>query len=63
MERITPMLDRLHAIVIGPGLGRDIMMQETAGRVIAEARKRGMPVVVDAVCVLASPRLHRQWLC
>jgi len=44
------MLDRLHALVIGPGLGRDTMMQETAGKIIVEAKKRGMPIVVDAVC-------------
>lgn len=46
---IINMLDRLHAIVIGPGLGRDPLMLETAARVIEEAKKKAMPFVVDAV--------------
>ncbi|KAL7274927.1 hypothetical protein RUND412_002149 [Rhizina undulata] len=48
VSRIAALLDRLHAIVIGPGLGRDALMQETAGKVILEAKKRGMPLVLDA---------------
>lgn len=56
MGKITPMLGRLHAIVVGPGLGRDSMMQETAGKIILQARKLGMPIVVDAVCALAAYR-------
>lgn len=47
--KIINMLDRLHAIVIGPGLGRDPLMLETAARVIEEAKKKAMPFVVDAV--------------
>jgi ATP-dependent NAD(P)H-hydrate dehydratase len=47
--RVAGMLDRLHAIVVGPGLGRDELMQESAGRIISEAKKREMPIVVDAV--------------
>ncbi|GAM84189.1 hypothetical protein ANO11243_021820 [Dothideomycetidae sp. 11243] len=42
------MLDRLHVVVIGPGLGRDPAMQETCARVIQEARKRNIPFVLDA---------------
>jgi len=45
---ITPLLDRLHAIVIGPGLGRDQLMQDTAALIISEVRKRSMPLVLDA---------------
>lgn len=45
---VVAMLDRLHVIVIGPGLGRDEAMQETCARVITEARKRGIPFVLDA---------------
>lgn len=45
---ITPLLDRLHAIVIGPGLGRDQLMQDTAALIIREVRKRSMPLVLDA---------------
>ena len=42
------MLSRLHVIVIGPGLGRDQLMQDTCARVIQEARKRAIPFVLDA---------------
>ena len=45
---VVKMLDRLHVVVIGPGLGRDEAMQETCARVIQEARKRGIPFVLDA---------------
>lgn len=52
VDRVTPLLDRLHAIAIGPGLGRDPLMQSSAAGIIAQARLRQMPIVVDAV---ASP--------
>jgi ATP-dependent NAD(P)H-hydrate dehydratase len=42
------MLPRLHVLVIGPGLGRDKLMQETCAKVIEAARERGMPFVLDA---------------
>ena len=42
------MLDRLHVVVIGPGLGRDPAMQETCARVITEARKKNIAFVLDA---------------
>ncbi|KAF2857646.1 hypothetical protein K470DRAFT_222928 [Piedraia hortae CBS 480.64] len=47
-QEVTGMLDRLHVVVIGPGLGRDEVMQETCARVIQEARKRGVALVIDA---------------
>lgn len=45
---VLAMLSRLHVIVIGPGLGRDKLMQETCARVITEARKQNIPFVLDA---------------
>ncbi|KAL2137034.1 hypothetical protein VTI74DRAFT_10510 [Chaetomium olivicolor] len=47
-SRIIPMLDRLHVLVIGPGLGRDPLMQDTCAQVVRAARERGMPMVLDA---------------
>ena len=47
-EGIFPLLDRMHAVVIGPGLGREELMQETAAILIQEIRKRKIPLVVDA---------------
>ncbi|KAF1932445.1 Ribokinase-like protein [Didymella exigua CBS 183.55] len=45
---VVDMLSRLHVIVIGPGLGRDKLMQDTCAKVIEEARKQGIPFVLDA---------------
>ncbi|EHA53157.1 YjeF [Pyricularia oryzae 70-15] len=45
---IIQMLSRLHVLVIGPGLGRDPLMQATCARVVAAARERNMPLVLDA---------------
>ena len=42
------MLPRLHVLVIGPGLGRDPLMQDTVARVIRAARDKEMPLVLDA---------------
>ena len=42
------MLPRLHVLVIGPGLGRDKLMQDTCAIVIEAARKANMPFVLDA---------------
>ncbi|MCJ1474321.1 hypothetical protein MMC13_002979 [Lambiella insularis] len=45
---VVAMLPRLHVLVIGPGLGRDALMQETCAQVIAAAKKEDMPFVLDA---------------
>ncbi|KAM0332065.1 hypothetical protein ACHAQA_002334 [Verticillium albo-atrum] len=45
---VADMLSRLHVLVIGPGLGRDPLMQATVARVVRAARERDVPVVLDA---------------
>ncbi|KAJ5232552.1 hypothetical protein N7468_005508 [Penicillium chermesinum] len=45
---IVDMLSRLHALVIGPGLGRDGVTLKVVAEVIKEARKREIPFVLDA---------------
>jgi ATP-dependent NAD(P)H-hydrate dehydratase len=45
---IIAMLPRFHVLVIGPGLGRDLLMQETCVMVIKAAKERKMPIVIDA---------------
>nr|KAK3310706.1 Ribokinase-like protein [Chaetomium strumarium] len=54
--RIIPMLDRLHVLVIGPGLGRDPLMQDTVAHVIRAAREKGVPMVLDADALLVVQR-------
>ena len=45
---IIAMLTNLHAVVIGPGLGRDNLMQATVAEVIKAAREKNVPLVLDA---------------
>ena len=45
---IISMLHNLHAVVIGPGLGRDKLMQATVAAVIKAAREKSVPLVLDA---------------
>ncbi|KAI2463276.1 Ribokinase-like protein [Annulohypoxylon bovei var. microspora] len=62
--KIIDLLPRLHVLVVGPGLGRDPLMQETCMRVLAAARERGMPVVLDAdalALVTQAPELVHGW--
>jgi ATP-dependent NAD(P)H-hydrate dehydratase len=47
-KSVIDMLPRLHVLVIGPGLGRDQLMQDTCAKVIEAARKENMPFVLDA---------------
>lgn len=61
---ILAMLDRLHVLVVGPGLGRDSHMQDTCAIILSAARERGMPVVLDAdglQLATARPELVRGW--
>jgi len=49
---VIGMLDRVHALVIGPGLGRDALMHGTIARVIIAARNKNIPIVIDADALL-----------
>lgn len=45
---IIDLFSRLHVLVIGPGLGRDQLMQDTVAEVIRAARKANLSLVLDA---------------
>ena len=47
-KQVDELFQRFHAVVIGPGLGRDEFMQKCAKLCIGLARKHDMYVVVDA---------------
>ncbi|KXS22509.1 Ribokinase-like protein [Gonapodya prolifera JEL478] len=47
-EPIVATLPRLHVLLLGPGLSRDKAMLDAARIVLREARRRDLPVVVDA---------------
>lgn len=46
------LFDRLHAIVVGPGLGRETFLQERAKRIIEQAKTHSIPLVFDADSLL-----------
>lgn len=46
--KIASLLTNLHAVVIGPGLGRDQLMQDTVAEIIKDARKLNVALVLDA---------------
>ncbi|XP_063417729.1 ATP-dependent (S)-NAD(P)H-hydrate dehydratase-like [Mytilus trossulus] len=42
-------LERMHAVVLGPGLGRDpVVCLDTAKNILEEVKKKNLPLVVDA---------------
>lgn len=48
MDKVLSVIDRVHVVVVGPGLGRDQIMMDTVTEIIQEVKKRGMPLVIDA---------------
>ncbi|KAH6562936.1 hypothetical protein BASA60_000936 [Batrachochytrium salamandrivorans] len=48
VDLLTPVLQRLDSLIVGPGLSRDPVMQETAKRIIQHAVSINTPLVVDA---------------
>ncbi|EDV98895.1 ATP-dependent (S)-NAD(P)H-hydrate dehydratase [Drosophila grimshawi] len=48
VEEIKPWIDRLHVLVIGPGLGRDERILKTATDIIKFCLGIGKPIVIDA---------------
>lgn len=48
VEAMQAWLGRFDVLVVGPGLGRDDLVLETVADVLKEARRRGLPLIVDA---------------
>ncbi|OAD56727.1 ATP-dependent (S)-NAD(P)H-hydrate dehydratase [Eufriesea mexicana] len=48
IKQIRPWLDRLHVIVIGPGLGRDDKIFKTIVELISVCRDMKKPLIIDA---------------
>lgn len=42
------LIQRVHAVIIGPGLGRDEVTLEIIRQIIPELRSMNMPMVIDA---------------
>lgn len=47
-KEITPWLDRLHVLVIGPGLGRDRAIFTVVSELISVTKDKRIPLVIDA---------------
>ena len=45
---VTSLMDRMHCLVIGPGLGRCPIVFQATAKIIQEAQARKLPIVLDA---------------
>lgn len=48
-EYVGKWLDRLHAVVIGPGLGRDSLVSDSVKKLIDLIKQKNLPLVIDGV--------------
>ncbi|XP_012607428.1 ATP-dependent (S)-NAD(P)H-hydrate dehydratase isoform X3 [Microcebus murinus] len=48
VHEVEKWLPRLHALVVGPGLGRDDVLLKNVKGILEASKARGIPVVVDA---------------
>lgn len=48
LKDITPIIPKLHSLVLGPGLGRDPRVQAGVPAVLMAVRQRNVPIVMDA---------------
>lgn len=48
VKQVVPYLDRLHVLVIGPGLGRCPLVFAATARIIEEAKAQNLALVLDA---------------
>mmetsp|Transcript_39800 Transcript_39800/g.96066 ORF Transcript_39800/g.96066 Transcript_39800/m.96066 type:complete len:263 (+) Transcript_39800:1-789(+) len=48
VKEVTLLMDRMHCLVIGPGLGRCPIVFQATAKIIQEAQARKLPIVLDA---------------
>ncbi|XP_022432474.1 ATP-dependent (S)-NAD(P)H-hydrate dehydratase isoform X3 [Delphinapterus leucas] len=48
VQDVEKWLPRLHALVVGPGLGRDDVLLENVKGILEASKTRGIPIVIDA---------------
>jgi ATP-dependent NAD(P)H-hydrate dehydratase len=61
VDQVTAMMERLHSLVIGPGLGRCPIVFRAVAQIIGAARERGLHLIVDAdaLYMLALPEYQK----
>lgn len=47
-DEVTPWLQKMHALVVGPGLGRSFSLMSPAKIIVNKAIELGLPLVIDA---------------
>ena len=47
-DEVTPWLQKMHALVVGPGLGRSFSLMSPAKIMVHKAIELGVPLVIDA---------------
>eukprot|EP00980_Cylindrotheca_fusiformis_P010256 scaffold2277_cov137-Cylindrotheca_fusiformis.AAC.11 len=60
VQEVTSVMDKLHCLVIGPGMGRCPIVMKATARIIREAQSRKIPLVLDAdaLFMLTQPDYH-----
>ncbi|ESO03381.1 hypothetical protein HELRODRAFT_185644 [Helobdella robusta] len=48
MERIKPWLDKMHAVVVGPGLGTNREILKNVKEIVSYVRAKNLPLIMDA---------------
>lgn len=58
VDKVKPKLERLHVLIVGPGLGRCPVVCEAVARIMEYARSKELPMVLDAdaLWMLAQPQ-------
>lgn len=65
ISKTSKWLEKLSCVVVGPGLGRDPLVLETATELMRLASHSGVPVVVDAdgLWIWQQEVFDKSWLC
>eukprot|EP00568_Trieres_chinensis_P014737 CAMPEP_0183323930 /NCGR_PEP_ID=MMETSP0160_2-20130417/75676_1 /TAXON_ID=2839 ORGANISM="Odontella Sinensis, Strain Grunow 1884" /NCGR_SAMPLE_ID=MMETSP0160_2 /ASSEMBLY_ACC=CAM_ASM_000250 /LENGTH=354 /DNA_ID=CAMNT_0025491387 /DNA_START=385 /DNA_END=1449 /DNA_ORIENTATION=+ len=48
VSEVTTLFDRMHVLIIGPGLGRCPLVLKATAKIISLAKERNLPLVIDA---------------
>ncbi len=48
VDQVDGMMEKLHSLVVGPGLGRCPIVMEATSRIIRKAMSRNIPLIIDA---------------
>jgi len=62
VQTVVAQLDRIHCLIVGPGLGRCPLVGEAVYQILVTATTRALPVIVDADALFALSQLSRSQL-